>query len=515
MKLKESIAGFFLGKYEKASFMSQQRAAVFMWMQIIFIGLLSFSMISTNIFSPEAGTVFYNMSMIVIITGFIISLLILKSGAFIAASYFGILLPLMLVSAQALQIGTVTGKFIYLLYLIIFIVMAALYGNRVTIISIMAAVIVSGTVIVLKSGSIIPPDKHESTIIQFAIVSVYISVLCMLILRIVRATLNEAEKKNDELQKYLSEIRDIVNTCTDVATILKATTAALSSNSAAFSDNAQSQAASVEEITSTLEEIAASSEGAADMTVKQSERIVILIDNLKKMFELVSNGRSNMGRALGLKDNLDRMINEAIEEVKKCRAAMDNAMISSRKVSEATTLINEISDQINLLSLNASIEAARAGEHGKGFAVVADEVGKLAEKTLLNAKEITTLVAKTEKEMLMTNDTLARVNESSEEVLKLASTFGEIVIDVNAISEMDLSMNEELQNNASTVMKGSEEIKSSMQELKYALEEIAKSIAVINESTQSLAAGAEEITVSSQDLSDSAVDLNSILTRNR
>lgn len=510
-----SINSFFLNKYEKASFMKQQRAAVFMWMQLIFIGLLLAAMASTNIFSPHAATLFYNASMLVIIAGFVLSLLILKAGAYIAASYMGIMLPLLLVAIQASLISTLTGKYIYMLYLMIFIVMASLYGNRVTIILITTAVTAAVIFVVITSGSIIPAEKHASTIVNVAMVAIFISVLCMLIFRIVMATLNEAEKKNDELQKYLGEIKDIVSTCADVATILGSTTAALSSNSSTFSDNAQSQAASIEEITSTLEEIAASSESSAEMTIRQSERIGLLIENLKKMFELVSSGRENMGRALGLKGDLDRMINGAIEEVKKCRTAMENAMVSSRRVSEATTLINEISDQINLLSLNASIEAARAGDHGKGFAVVADEVGKLAEKTQVNAKEITALVSNTEKEMQMTNDTLAKVNESSEEVLKVASTFGEIVMDVNRSSEMDLSMNGELQANASTVLKGSEEIRSSMHELKFALEEITKSVSVINESTQSLAAGAEEINVLAVDLSDSAVDLNEVLSRNK
>ena len=78
--------------------------------------------------------------------------------------------------------------------------------------------------------------------------------------------------------------------------------------------------------------------------------------------------------------------------------SITNITESSQQVTDIISIIDDISDKINLLSLNAAIEAARAGEAGRGFAVVADEISKLADQTAASINDIDSLIRKNNNE---------------------------------------------------------------------------------------------------------------------
>jgi methyl-accepting chemotaxis protein len=182
-------------------------------------------------------------------------------------------------------------------------------------------------------------------------------------------------------------------------------------------------------------------------------------------------------------------------------ASIQKIRSSSDEVSNIVKMINDISDQINLLSLNAAIEAARAGDSGRGFAVVADEISKLADQTATSIKDIDRLIKVNEGEILTG---LSNVNSTVEII-------SDIIQGVNEISTMIRSNNAlmdeqvDINNIANSEMQGiknrSNEIKHSTEEQKIASVEIIKSISNISQTAQITATGAEEITANSEEIS--------------
>ena len=269
-----------------------------------------------------------------------------------------------------------------------------------------------------------------------------------------------------------------------------------------LSANAEQNIAASEQVTEAMQQVAISTEKQTtgiDQNAISVEEIAKGVVEVADSSMQVSDFSSN---AIQLAEEGGHAVEQTVQQMHSIHesVALSDRMIKSlydrtKEIGSILEIISAISDQTNLLALNAAIEAARAGEHGKGFAVVADEVRKLAEQSQHSAKQISELITGIQQETAKSVQTMIKASTDVQDGLQLTDDSSKKFANIIAsLREMAPKM---------------EDISASAQEMSAVVEEVSATAIELTDHAKLNAAASEEVAASTEQTLSSMQDMAS------
>lgn len=253
----------------------------------------------------------------------------------------------------------------------------------------------------------------------------------------IEADFSVVKESNDEIGLIIEKMKELTQSLGSIVGKIRNSSDTMSSNSYELNDTSSQTLAANNEISKAVEDVAEVSTGMAASISKVNENLLEMSNETKDINASVDEIKN---QTVAVQDS-SKIMNDKIKSMQDSSHKMDEGIsaISKRietvnttvdKVSNIVSVIEEISSETNLLSLNASIEAARAGDAGKGFAVVAQEIRVLSDNTnteLENIKQIISSLVEECRYCVQASGTIVEDNaKQKEEIKAVLDEFGSL-----------------------------------------------------------------------------------------
>jgi len=318
-----------------------------------------------------------------------------------------------------------------------------------------------------------------------------------------RQLLKLTVEKHNESMDNLQSLREMVKSVLTSIQVLKKHSSGQEEVTISMKDVSEHQAAALEEITASLEELAANAEGVSGTARSLYEEMNITVDEINDL-KMVND--SLQGDSLHVQETLGSLLvnsKDSSSHIEKTRERFNTVQAKSSEMANFISVINDIADHVNLLSLNASIEAARAGESGRGFAIVAEQISKLADQTAYNSKEIERII---NENTGLINESSTLIGESAALTNKLHDAISGVKKQIDTagdkINDIDMTI-KTIRNLHERVHNFSRDIENSTAEQKNATE-------IASQTVSHIADNAGEIVTISNTISESSKTLNGL-----
>jgi len=308
------------------------------------------------------------------------------------------------------------------------------------------------------------------------------------------ATANKNEQNQMAILRLLDEIADLADgDLTASATVTEDFTGAIADSINYAIDQMRSLVSAINEtavqVSSAAQETQATAMHLAEASEHQAQEIAGASAAINEMAVSIDQVSANASESSAVAERSVAIANKGAEVVQATINGMDNIREqiqetskrikrlgeSSQEIGDIISLITDIADQTNILSLNAAIQASMAGDAGRGFAVVADEVQRLAERSAAATKQIEALVKTIQ-------------NDTNEAVISMETTTSEVVRGARLAQDAGVAL-EEIENVSKNLAELIQNISNAARQQASSAGHISNTMNVIQEITSQTSAG--------------------------